>query len=141
MIQALGKVCNVIANADGKHIYLGGLHGDAVLFITYLDAGTQEITLKESVSGDSEQNLAVIETAYKAPGTGGTWTDDSQTATATYTHDDATNDQFVFTVHSAQLSDGFNCVEVTMNTGTVCAITYDLGNKRIPTNLASPVVA
>lgn len=141
MIQALGKVCNVIANADGKHIYLGGLHGDAVLFITYLDAGTQSLTLKESVSGSSEQNLAVIDAGYKAPGTGGTWTAVTQTAAATYDHStDATNDCFVFTVHSSELSDGFNCVEVTMGSGTVCAVTYDLGSKRAATNLATPVV-
>jgi hypothetical protein len=99
------------------------------------------MTLKESVNGGSEQNLVIIDSGWKAPGVGGTWTAVSQSALATYDHStDATNDAFVFSVKSDELSDGFNCVELSMGSGTVMAVLYDLHVKRYPANLASNVV-
>lgn len=137
--KGLGRVFNVVAAATGVHIPL--TTANAVSFACFLDAGTQSITLKESVDGASEQNLAVIDLLHKGPGVGGTWTTVTQSAAATFDlTTDATNDCFVFTVDASQLSSGFNCVEVTQSSGTCVAILHDLNVQRDPANLARSVV-
>jgi hypothetical protein len=128
---------NIIAQANGAQIKIH--QGEAVTFVTYLDAGTQALTLEESIDGASSQNLAEITKLYKAPGTGGTWTEVTQTASHQYTHADATNDAVVLTVFGTQLSDGYNTVELTGATGTVLAIVHGLHNERAATKLLSPV--
>lgn len=139
-MEGLGRLFNVVYSASGKHIDLSNAQG--VTFLSFLDAGTQSVTLKESVSGASEQNLAVIDKLYKTPNAGGTWTKVTQTAAATYDHStDATNDVIAFYVDASDLSDGFNCVEATFATGTCVAIVHDLHRQRAPENLASVVAA
>lgn len=139
-MDGLGRVFNVVAAASGVHIPLK--NASAVSFVCFLDAGTHTVTLKESIDGASEQNLAVIDELYKGPGIGGTWTRVTQTAAATHdpNPDDADNDCFVFTVHMSELSDGYNCVELTQSSGTCVAIIHDLNVKRKPSNLARSVV-
>jgi hypothetical protein len=139
-MEGLGRIFNVVHEASGVHIPLKGASG--VTFISFLAAGTQSVTLKESKDGDSEQNLAVIDKLYKAPGIGGTWTKVTQTAAATYDHStDATNDMIAIYVGADQLSAAFNCVELTAATGTCVAIIHDLVVQRDPANLATSVDA
>jgi hypothetical protein len=134
----LGRVFNVVAAASGIHIPL--TNAGAISFVSFLDAGTQSFTLKESKDGASEQNLAVIKTLYKGPGVGGTWTKVTQAAAATFDlTTDAVNDCVAFTVRGEQLSDGFNCVELTASAGILVAILHDLKVQRDPALLASSV--
>ena len=138
--QGLGDLFNVVAVASGVHIPLQG-RAEAVSFLVYAAAGDQAVTLKESIAGASEQNLAVIDTIWEAPGTGGTWTKTTQTAAATYTHSDATNDLIVITVYADQLSDTFDSLELTV-TGTspvTYALVHGLNYKRDPANLPSNI--
>lgn len=138
-MEGLGRVFNVVPAASGIHIPLK--HATAVSFVTYEDDGSTIITIKESISGASEQNLAVIDLIHKAPGVGGTWTKVTQAAAATYDlSDDTTNDATVITVNAESLSDGYNCVEATVDGGICVAIIHDLVNQRTPANLPRNVV-
>lgn len=134
MKLALGNILNVIPAASGVHIPL--THADAVTFVTYEDDGSTILTFKQSIDGASEANLAVITQVHKGPGVGGTWTEVTQAAATTYDlADDTTNDAVVATVHAAQLSDGYNCVECTVDGGICIAIIHDLAMRRDPTKL------
>jgi len=136
--EFLGRVGNVVVAATGVHIPL--TDAKAITWFCFLDAGTQSITLKESIDGASEQNLAVIDRLYKAPGIGGTWTLVTQTAAATFDlTTDATNDCFCFTVGEEQLSSTFNCLEVTQSSGTCVAIIHDLKVQRDAAALVTSV--
>lgn len=138
-MDGLGRTFNVVAAASGVHIPMRS--AKAISFISFLDAGTQSFTLKESKAGASEQNLAVIDHLYKGPGVGGTWTKVTQAKAATFDlTTDAVNDCVVFTVRAAQLSDGFDSVEVTAGSGILVAILHDLNNQDDPTALARSVV-
>ena len=138
-MEGLGRVFNVVHEASGVHIPMKNYAG--VTFINFLAAGTQTVTLKESINGASEQNLVVIDTIWKAPGIGGTWTKVTQSVLATYNHaTDATNDMIAIYVGADQLSDGFDSLEMTSGTGTCVAILHDLVVQRDPANLASSVV-
>lgn len=134
MKLALGNILNVIPAASGVHIPL--THADAVTFVTYEDDGSTILTFKQSIAGASEADLAVITKVHKGPGVGGTWTEVTQAAATTYDlTDDTTNDAVVVTVHAAQLSDGYNCVECTVDGGICIAIIHDLAMRRDPTKL------
>src|SRR5215204_1902315 len=99
-MKALGRIVNVVHEASGVHIPLKSAQG--VMYVSYLDAGTQSGTLKESILGASEQNLAVIDEYFKCPGIGGTWTRVTQAAAATVNlTTDATNDMLVNHVEAA----------------------------------------
>lgn len=138
----LGRVFNVIAAASGVHIPL--TRAEAVSFVTFEDDGSTIATIKESISGASEQALDVVNYPHKAPGVGGTWTamsEQDDTLDLGVSGDDATNDSMVFTVRGDQLSAGFNCVEVTTDGGICIAIIHDLNVQRKPANLASNIVA
>ena len=138
--NGLGDVFNVIAVASGVHVPLQG-RAEAISFLVYDAAGDQSLTLKESIAGASEQNLAVIDTIYEAPGVGGTWTKTTQTAAATYAHSDATNDLISVTVYADQLSDLYDSLELTVTgTGPVTwALLHGLNYKRKPENLPSNI--
>lgn len=137
-MEGLGRLFNVIHEASGVHIPLDNATG--VTFFNFLAAGTQSVTLKESVAGASEQNLAVIDKVYKGPGVGGTWTKVTQAAAATYDNStDATNDCIAIYVGADQLSDGFDSVEMTSGTGTCIAVIHDLVVQRDPANLSSSI--
>lgn len=137
-MEGLGRVFNVVPAASGVHIPLKD--ASAVSFVTYEDDGSTILTLKESIDGSSEQNLAVITRFHKGPGVGGTWTLVTQSAGATFDlSDDTTNDATVLTVRAEQLSDGFNCVEATVDGGICVAIIHDLNVQRAGAVLATSV--
>jgi len=138
----LGRGFNGIAAASGVHIPL--TRAEAVSFVTYEDDGSTIATIKESISGASEQALDCNVYPHKAPGVGGTWTamaEQDDTLDLGVSGDDATNDSMVFTVRGDQLSAGFNCVEVTVDGGICMAFVHDLNVQRKPSNLASNIVA
>lgn len=136
-MYGLGRVFNVIHEASGVHIPLK--QGTAVSFVTFVAAGNQVATVKESINGASEQALDVDVYPHKGPGVGGTWTAMAEQDDTIDLGGDATNDCMVFTVRADQLSvnSGYNCVEVTVSTGTCVAIIHDLTVQRKPANLAS----
>ncbi len=134
----LGRVLNVVAAASGVHIPLR--QGTAVTFITYLDAGTQVATIKQSINGASEAALDCDVYPHKSPGTGGTWTAMAEQDDTLDLSTDATNDSMVFTVLATSLADGYDCVEVTVNAGICVAVIHDLNVQRKPANLARNVV-
>ncbi|HZN70572.1 MAG TPA: hypothetical protein VFC00_02645 [Micromonosporaceae bacterium] len=137
-MYGLGRVFNVIPAASGVHIPL--TNASAVSFVTYEDDGSTIATIKESIDGASEQALDVTNYPFKAPGIGGTWTAMAEQDDTLDLGDDTTNDCMVFTVHASQLTDGFNCVEVTVDGGILIAILHDLTVQRYPANLASNLV-
>jgi hypothetical protein len=135
--KGLGRVFNVVAAASGVHIPL--TNAQAISYVTFLDAGTQVATIKESVDGASEQALDCNVYPHKAPGVGGTWTAMAEQDDTLSLATDATNDMMVFTIGAEQLSDGFNCVEVTMDAGICIAIIHDLKIQRDPASLLTSV--
>lgn len=137
-MEGLGRVFNTVAAASGIHIPMDSCSG--ITFVSFLDAGTQTITLRESKEGLSEQLLPALTKYYKAPGVGGTWTEVTMAANSAITLADAVNDTIAIFVGAAQLSDGFNCLELTASSGTCYAIMHDLRVKRAPQNLARTVV-
>jgi hypothetical protein len=137
-MKGLGRVFNVVPAASGVHIPLTA--GTAVSFVTYEDDGTTIATIKESISGASEQALDCDVYPHKAPGVGGTWTAMAEQDDTLALGTDATNDCMVFTVDAAQLSAGYNCVEVTVDGGICIAIIHDLTVQRKPSSLATNVV-
>ena len=134
----LGNVYNVVPNASGVHVYLRD--GERIDFITFEDDGTTIATIKESIAGASEQALDVTNYPVKGPGIGGTWTVMAEQDDTLSLLTDAVNDSMVFTVAANQLSDTFNCVEVTVDGGVVLALILNLNVQRKPANLQSSVV-
>lgn len=137
-MKGLGRVFNVVPAASGVHIPL--TQATAVSFVTYEDDGTTIATIKESIDGASEQALDCNVYPHKAPGVGGTWTAMAEQDDTLALGSDTTNDAMVFTIDGAQLSAGFNCVEVTVDGGILVAFLHDLTVKRDPTLLARNVV-
>jgi hypothetical protein len=139
-MEGLGRLFNVVYSASGLNISLKDCSG--VTFLNFLDAGTQTMTLQETLpDGTGDQNLVVIDTIYKMPAVGGTWTKVTQTAAATYDNStDATNDLIAIYVSAESLSAGFQNVEMTAGTGTCVAILHDLHVQRKPENLATAIV-
>lgn len=137
-MKGLGRVFNVIPAASGVHIPLTA--GTAVSFVTYEDDGTTIATIKSSIDGASEAALDCDVYPHKAPGIGGTWTAMAEQDDTLALGTDATNDAMCFTVDAAQLPDGHNCVEVTVDGGILIAIVHDLTVQRAPANLAKNVV-
>lgn len=136
----LGDVFNYIESASGVHIPLQG-RAEAITFVcAQPGVGATIATLKESIAGASEQNLVVIDTVWKGPDVGGSWTKVTQTAAATYDlADDTTNDSFMFTVYADQLSDTYDSLECTVDVGVCHAIIHGLNYKRPGANLPSSI--
>ena len=138
--EALGYRHNVIAAASGVDIYL--TNAQTVTFYSFLDAGTQTLTLTEAINGGSDVALAIIDHVYKAPGVGGVWTEVTQTAANTFDlTTDATNDCFAVTVRAKQLTDGYNTVKATVDSGICFAVITDLDEIAHPDKLPSPIAA
>lgn len=135
--SGLGDKFNVVADASGADIQLK--HGQTVEFVSFLAAGTQGLTVQETIDGAGGQALAVLDKLYKSEGAGGTWDAVTQAASDAYTHADGTKNCVVFSVRGRQLSEGFNCVNVTAAAGTLTAIIHDLVEHGDPTFQASPV--
>jgi len=143
-MEWLGAEGNVIAAASGVPIPLNRY--GAATFISFLDAGTQTITLTQHTkdaagSPDTETALAAITRLHKGPGVGGTWTEVTQTAANTFNlPTDATNDALVYTVKADELSDDNVFVECTADSGILIAILHDPDERRDPESLASSIV-
>ncbi len=135
--RGLGRVFNVVPAASGVHIPLRD--AAAVSFVTYEDDGSTIATIKESIDGASEQALDCDVYPHKAPGLGRTWTAMAEQDDTLDLGDDTTNDAMCFTITADQLSDGFNCVEVTVDGGILVAIIHDLLVQRKPANLRTNV--
>ncbi len=138
-MELLGRV-NIVGFCSGIHIDLSNAVG--VTFVCYENGGAQNIDIKESIAGASEQLLSVVTKLYYSNGVGGVITkstDDANGALGTgdgaIVKDDAlAEDQAVFYIGASELSDTFDSVEVTVNGGTVTAI-VDLLVQRAPENL------
>lgn len=137
-MKGLGRVLNVVAEASGVHIPMK--NAGAITYVTFVAAGTNTATIKQSVNGDSEAALDCDVYPHKGPGVGGTWTAMAE-QDDTLTNADSTNDCMVFTIDADQLGDAYNCVEVTVDAGTCIAILHDLHVQRKPANLATSVDA
>ena len=153
--DGLGRVFNVIKTASGLNIPL--TKAAAVTFIIG-DAGTgaavATVTQTDSTAVNSEADLNIFTVsgtvgsngesrAYVGPDVGGTWAENGSAVFADNTFDlddDTTNDTGVFTVRAEQLSDGYDRVQVTVDTGDCIAIIHDLAVQRKPTNLQSSLV-
>ncbi|MCP4963572.1 MAG: hypothetical protein GY925_30425 [Actinomycetia bacterium] len=136
----LGRVFNVVPSASGALINMRDY--GAVSFVTFEDDGSTILTLTESTSaaGAGEQALAAITKIHKGPGIGGTWTEVTQSAASTYDlADDTTNDAVVYTVEAAELSDGYDFIECTVDGGVVMAICHDLMVSRAGDKLATTI--
>ena len=137
-MEGHGRLFNVVAAASGVGIKLKGATG--VTFLTFLDAGTQTLTLTQTIAGASSINLAVITKIYKGPGVGGTWTKVTQAAANTFNlTTDAVNDSFTCFVGADMLADGYDTVVGTVGSGILIAIVHDLAIQRTPPNLAASV--
>lgn len=154
--DGLGRVFNVIKTASGVNIPLN--KAECVSFV-FGDAGTgaaiATVTQTDSTGVNSEADLNVftvsgvagangVSHAYVGADTGGTWLEDGAAVFTDNTFDlsdETTNDTGVFTVRGDQLSDGYDQVQVTVDTGTCTAFIHDLKVQRKPTNLASSIVA
>lgn len=139
-MDGLGRVFNIIPVASGLSIPLK--EAQAVTFVSFLDAGSQVVTLTQTKQGVSSATLPTITRASKGPGIGGTWTELTQAAAATTPAADATNDSLVFTVGAEQLDvdNSYDCVVATASAGTLLAIVHELRTLRAPSKLARSVV-
>jgi hypothetical protein len=152
-MDALGAEFNVIHQASGLDVPLS--NAGAVSFVSFLDAGTQTLTFTQTdsrginseidlnVFTDSDTGLPVNGSKiYAGPGIGGTWTAKTTNDPNSFNlTTDATNDCVVITVRAAQLSDGYDRVQCTADSGTCVAIITDLHIMRKPSNLKSSLVA
>ncbi len=140
-MYGLGRVFNVVAAASGVTIPL--TRATAVSFVTFEDDGSTIATITEvdSTATNAEQALDTTNNPFKGPGVGGTWTSMAEQDDTIDLADDATNDSMVFSVNGAQLSDGYDGVQVTVDGGILIAIIHDLVVQRDPANLSSNIVA
>lgn len=150
--DGLGRVFNVIKTASGLNIPL--TKAAAVTFV-FGDAGTgaaiATVTQTDSTGVNSEIDLNIFTVAgvvgsngesraYVGPDVGGTWLENGAADFTDNTFDlsdETTNDTGVFTVRAEQLSDGYDQVQVTVDTGLCFAIIHDLAVQRKPQNLQS----
>lgn len=141
-MEALGRVFNAIAIADGVYVPLHSAGG--VSFLCYLAAAagdTYTLTEAKTAAGGSSQVLATIERYWTSNGVGGAWTLHTQAAASTVVTAAATAENgMVVEVEAAELSDGYRWVKLTSTgAGLVTAIQRDLHVMRKPSNLAALV--
>ena len=137
----LGNLFNIVHLADAITIPL--TRATAVTFCTFEDDGTTIATITEvdSTAVNAEQALDVNMEPHKTPGVGGAWTAMAEQDDTFDLGDDATNDSVALTIHADQLSDGYDSVECSVDTGVVQAVITGLVVRRAPANLASNIVA
>ena len=143
-MKGLGRAFNVLPVATGVHISLKNASG--VTFVLYEDGGDQQIVFKESIAGASEQALATVNELYACAGiTASVWTREASDSAAALDDnstvekkDTALFDCAAIYIGADELSDGFDCVECTIDGAGLCiAITHDLQVQREPENLAT----
>jgi len=148
-MKGLGFDINVVPLATGVHIDLRDASG--VTFVCYEDGGAQNITIKESILGASEQALTAVKELYAASGVAAmVWTKETTDANGSIADGDAAIvkkdttafDAAAFYIGADQLSAGFNCVEVTIDGAGICfAIVHGLKTQRAPANLPTIAIA
>ena len=140
-MMGLGRIINVVMAASGVTIPL--TRATAVAFVSFEDDGSTIMTVTEvdSTGTNSEQALDTDFEPHKAPGVGGTWTAMVEQDDTVDLGDDTVNDSMYITVDAAQLSDGYDGVQVTVDGGILAAIVHDLAVQRTPANLKSNIVA
>jgi len=138
-MKGLGRVFNVVPVASGVTIPLK--HCSAVSFVTFEDDGSTiaTITQLDSTGVNGEIALDCDVYPHKAPGVGGTWTAMAEQDDTLDLGDDTTNDCMVFTVDAAQLADGYDGVQVTVDGGILVAVLHDLQSARKPANLPTNI--
>jgi hypothetical protein len=141
-MEALGRVFNAIAIADGVYVPLAQAGG--VSFLCYLAAAagdTYTLTEAKTAAGGSAQVLATIEKYWTSNGVGGVWTKHTQAAASTVVTAAATAENgMVVEVEAPELSDGYAWVKLaSTGAGLVTAIQRDLHVMRSPSNLAALV--
>lgn len=153
--DGLGRVINVIKTASGLNVPL--TRAGSVTFV-FGDAGVgaaiATVTQTDSTGTNAEIDLNIFTVgstvgsngesrAYVGPDVGGTWTENGAADFTDNTFDlsdETTNDTGVFTVRAEQLSDGYDQVQVTVDTGLCMAILHDLHVQRKPGNLRSSLL-
>lgn len=142
--DGLGRIFNVIHESSGLDVPLTKAAG--VTFVSFLAAGTQTLTFTQtdSTGVNSEVALNIFlnddnrdSRAHVGPGVGGTWTSKTEASDNTVAAGGATDDTLVVTVRAEQLSDGYDRVQCTADSGTCVAIIHDLAVQRKPVNLQS----
>jgi len=151
--DGLGRLFNVVKTASGLNIKL--VDGTAVTYV-FGDPGTgaaiATVTQTDSTGVNAEIDLDIFNQspenlgsrAHVGPDTGGTWLENGAAVFGDNTFDlsdETANDTGVFTVRAEQLADGYDSVQVTVDTGTCFAILHDLTVQRKPSNLRSPLGA
>lgn len=130
-MEGLGRLFNVVPIADTADLFVGDC--DAV---TYICTGNDTFTVQEhQTNGGSGTNLAVITQKYTNSSTAGAaaWVEATQAAGAAVT---ISSGAVAFTVHTDQLSDGYDYLSCTASSaGLVTAILHDLNVQRAPANL------
>ena len=152
--DGLGRVFNVIKTASGVNVSMKKC--GAVSFI-FGDAGVgaaiATVTQTDSTAVNSKADLNIFTVsgtvgsngesrAFVGPDTGGVWLEDGAAVFADNTFDlsdETANDTGVFTVRAEQLSDGYDQVQVTVDTGLCLALLHELHVQRKPQNLQTPV--
>ncbi len=137
----LGADFNLILSADTITVPL--TRATTVTFGSFEADGTTIVTITEldSTGVNSEQALDVTNAPFKSPGVGGTWTALAEQDDTLDLGADATNDSMAFSVHAAQLSDGYDSVQATIDGGYIVAIITGLTPERDAASLASNIVA
>jgi len=136
-MEALGRVVNVLANADDVYVPLHSAGG--VLFIGFLAAGDTWTLSEEKADGSGDQALATITRWYTQATPGAVWTKHTQAAASTVVST-SSEDVVAIEVQAAELSAGYSRVKLaSTSTGTVQAILFDLHSQRDPANLPALV--
>lgn len=139
-MEGLGRLFNLIP--AGASVYVNMSLCAACTFQCYASGG-DTFTLSEATTagGGSVQELATITRYYTSLGTGGAWTKQTQAAAAAVViSGTGPLDAAVFTIDSAELSDGFSFIKVVPSAGgIVTCILHDLYVQRAPANLPALV--
>lgn len=136
-MEALGRLFNVLANADDVYVPLNNAGG--VTFIGFLAAGDTWTLTEEKADGSGDQVLATITRWYTQITPGAVWVKHTQAAASTVVTT-ASEDVVCIEVDATELSAGYSRVKLaSTSTGTVQAILRDLHVMRDPANLAALV--
>jgi hypothetical protein len=139
-MEALGRLNNVAAVADGAYVSLKAAEG--VLFIGYLATTGDTFTLTEAkdAAGTGAQVLTKITRFHTNKGDGtDAWVLTTQAASSTAVKTAAAAQSAIaIEIDDSQLSDGYTYLKCT-STGaaTVVAIMHDLKVQRKPVNLVA----
>lgn len=145
-MEALGRLCNLVAVASGVHIPLS--RGTSVMFVVYEDGGDTQATTTQGINGASAVDLATVSVVYTGNGVGGVWTRNDiaiplaliQKKDFPPGDDTAPTDCAVFHINGSELADGYNTVACTVDGSATCAAyLYDLTVQRAPQNLPALV--